>query len=164
MVLFRARHNQGCCFDPDPPARLQTSPEVQKIPLSSGGEVAVRTAGDASKPALVLLHGFRHSSRTFRDAIAPLSGSVYVVAPDLPGFGGSDLPSELSFDMLASSVEELLSRLNVVIADASTCARPIWRCSAFHSCAAKRWRTRIGVNDDEYPDRQSAVQHADILD
>jgi pimeloyl-ACP methyl ester carboxylesterase len=88
-------------------------PDVQKIPLSLGGEMAVRTAGDASKPVLVLLHGFPSSSRTFRDVIAPLSGSVYVVAPDLPGFGASDPPPEPSFDMLARSVEELLSRLNV---------------------------------------------------
>lgn len=88
-------------------------PGVQKIVLSSGSEVAVRTAGDASKPALVLLHGFPSSSRTFRDVIAPLSGSAYVVAPDLPGFGASDLPREPSFDMLASAIEELLSRLNV---------------------------------------------------
>jgi pimeloyl-ACP methyl ester carboxylesterase len=88
-------------------------PDDTKIRLSSGGEMAVRTAGDPSKPALVLLHGFPSSSRTFRDVIAPLSGSAYVVAPDLPGFGASDLPPEPSFDMLASSVEELLSRLNV---------------------------------------------------
>jgi pimeloyl-ACP methyl ester carboxylesterase len=88
-------------------------PEIQKIRLSSGCEVAVRTAGDASKAALVLLHGFPNSSRMFRDVIAPLSGSVHVVAPDLPGFGASDLPPEPSFDMLASSIEELLSRLGV---------------------------------------------------
>lgn len=88
-------------------------PGIQKIRLSSGCEVAVRTAGDASRPALVLLHGFPNSSRMFRDVIAPLSGSVHVVAPDLPGFGASDLPPEPSFDMLASSIEELLSRLNV---------------------------------------------------
>jgi pimeloyl-ACP methyl ester carboxylesterase len=88
-------------------------PALRKVSLSSGGEVAVRTAGDASKPALVLLHGFPGSSRTFRDVIAPLSGSVYVVAPDLPGFGASDLPSEPSFDRLARSIEELLTRLDV---------------------------------------------------
>jgi pimeloyl-ACP methyl ester carboxylesterase len=35
------------------------------------------------------------------------------VAPDLPGFGTSDLPPEASFDGLASSVEELLARLDV---------------------------------------------------
>lgn len=88
-------------------------PEIQKMRLSSGDEVAVRTAGDASKPALVLLHGFPNSSRMFRDVIGPLSSSVYVMAPDLPGFGASDPPSEPSFDRLASSVEELLSRLDV---------------------------------------------------
>lgn len=88
-------------------------PEIRKIRLSSGCEAAVRTAGDASKPALVLLHGFPNSSRMFRDVIAPLSGSVHVVAPDLPGFGASDLPPEPSFDALASSIEELLTRLDV---------------------------------------------------
>src|SRR5688500_17346826 len=77
--------------------------EIQKVRLSSGDEVAVRTAGDASKPALVLLHGFPNSSRMFRNVIGPLSDSVYVVAPDLPGFGASDPPSEPSFDRLASS-------------------------------------------------------------
>jgi pimeloyl-ACP methyl ester carboxylesterase len=87
--------------------------EIQKVRLSSGDEVAVRTAGDASKPALVLLHGFPNSSRMFRDVIGRLSDSVYVVAPDLPGFGASDPPSEPSFDRLASSVEEVLSRINV---------------------------------------------------
>ena len=87
--------------------------EVKKVRLSSGREVAVRTAGDASRPALVLLHGFPSSSRMFRDVIAPLSGSVHVVAPDLPGFGASDLPPEPSFDMLANSIDELLSCLDV---------------------------------------------------
>jgi len=88
-------------------------PEVQKMRLSSGEEIAFRTAGDASKHALVLLHGFPNSSRMFRDVMAPLSGSVHLVAPDLPGFGASDPPPEPSFDRLASSVEELLSRLDV---------------------------------------------------
>jgi pimeloyl-ACP methyl ester carboxylesterase len=88
-------------------------PEIHRIRLSSGGDIAVRTAGDASRPALVLLHGFPSSSRTFRDVIAPLSGSVHVVAPDLPGFGASDLPPESSFAGLAAAVEELLSRLDV---------------------------------------------------
>ena len=88
-------------------------PDIQKIRLSAGDEVAVRTAGDASKPALILLHGFPNSSRMFRDVIAPLSGSVYVVAPDLPGFGASYPPSEPSFDRLARSIEELLSCLDV---------------------------------------------------
>lgn len=86
---------------------------IQRIRLSSGREMAVRIAGDPSRPALVLLHGFPNSSRMFQEVIAALSGSVHVVAPDLPGYGASDLPPEPSFDSLARSVEELLARLEI---------------------------------------------------
>jgi pimeloyl-ACP methyl ester carboxylesterase len=98
-------------------------PDDAKIRLSSGGDVAVRTAGDPSRPALVLLHGFPSSSRTFRDVIGSLSRSVYVVAPDLPGFGASDLPPELSFDSLARSPARLksYSRVSTSAAGSSTC-------------------------------------------
>jgi pimeloyl-ACP methyl ester carboxylesterase len=88
-------------------------PEIQKIRLSSGGDLGYRCAGDAAKPALVLVHGFPNSSRGFRDVVEPLSRSAFVVAPDLPGFGASDLPTAPSFDGLAGAVAELLSRLNV---------------------------------------------------
>jgi pimeloyl-ACP methyl ester carboxylesterase len=81
--------------------------------LSSGGQLAVRTAGNRSQPALVLLHGFPSASHTFRDVIGPLSRSAYVVAPDLPGYGASDLPTEPSFDALANAVDELLAHLDV---------------------------------------------------
>jgi pimeloyl-ACP methyl ester carboxylesterase len=87
--------------------------EIEKIRLSLGGDLAGRTAGDASKPALVLLHGFPSGSHTFRGVIGPLSGSVYVVAPDLPGYGDSDPPPEPTFEALASSIEELLAHLDV---------------------------------------------------
>jgi pimeloyl-ACP methyl ester carboxylesterase len=87
--------------------------DTEKIRLSSGGELAVRTAGDPSRPALVLLHGFPSASHTFRDVIGPLSHTVYVVAPDLPGYGASDLPPEPSFEALANAVDELLAHLDV---------------------------------------------------
>ena len=49
----------------------------------------------------------------FRDVIGPAFPERHGVAPDLPGFGASDLPSEPSFDRMARSIEELLSRLHV---------------------------------------------------
>jgi pimeloyl-ACP methyl ester carboxylesterase len=88
-------------------------PDIRKIRLSSGGELAVRTAGTASRPALVLLHGFPSVSHTFRDVIGPLARSVYVVAPDLPGYGASDLPPEPTFEALTRAIEELLAHLGV---------------------------------------------------
>ena len=86
---------------------------IQKTRLSSGIDLAFRTAGDSGQSALVLLHGFPSSSRSFRDVIEPLSRSAFVVAPDLPGFGASDVLPEPSFAAFADCIEELLSLLEV---------------------------------------------------
>jgi pimeloyl-ACP methyl ester carboxylesterase len=50
-------------------------------------------AGDARKPAVLLLHGFPTSSHMFRNLIPQLAGDFHVIARDLPGFGFSDAPS-----------------------------------------------------------------------
>lgn len=81
--------------------------------LSCGIDLAFRTAGDGNRGTLVLLHGFPSSSRTFRDVIEPLSRCVRVVAPDLPGFGASDVLPAATFAGFAECIEELLSRLEV---------------------------------------------------
>jgi pimeloyl-ACP methyl ester carboxylesterase len=81
--------------------------------LACGVDLAFRTAGDSSGTALVLLHGFPSSSRTFRDVIEPLSQFAFVVAPDLPGFGASDVLARPSFSAFADAIEELLVRLEV---------------------------------------------------
>jgi pimeloyl-ACP methyl ester carboxylesterase len=92
---------------------MPENPAIQKTRLSCGIDLAFRSAGDSNRSALVLLHGFPSSSRTFRDVIKPLSGSVFVVAPDLPGFGASDVLPKPTFAGLADCIDELLSRLNV---------------------------------------------------
>lgn len=81
--------------------------------LSGGTELAVVTAGSPANPALLLLHGFPSSARTFRDVIPVLSESVHVIAPDLPGYGHSDVPTEPSFAALSEAISELLDRLSV---------------------------------------------------
>ncbi|WP_206858406.1 alpha/beta fold hydrolase [Lysobacter changpingensis] len=75
--------------------------------------LAVRTAGDHSRPALLLLHGFPASSASFRDVIAPLSDTCFVIAPDLPGFGQSEPIEPPSFERHADAVERLLAKLDV---------------------------------------------------
>jgi len=84
-----------------------------RLRLAGGTELAYVTAGDASKPGLLLLHGYASSSRTFRDVIPALSRVAHVVAPDLPGYGESDPLSEPSFAGLADAVTELLRHLEV---------------------------------------------------
>lgn len=70
-------------------------------------------AGKPDDPAILLLHGFPSSSRTFRHIIPRLSQSCFVVAPDLPGFGESGLISDPSFARFTDLVESLLAQLGV---------------------------------------------------
>lgn len=78
-----------------------------------GTKTAVRIAGARTQPALLLIHGFPSSSASFREVIAPLARSCFVVAPDLPGFGGSEPIERPSFSALADHLEALLARLGV---------------------------------------------------
>ena len=58
-----------------------------------GFKVFYREAGAADSPALLLLHGFPTSSHMFRDLIPLLADRFRTIAPDLPGFGLSDMPA-----------------------------------------------------------------------
>jgi pimeloyl-ACP methyl ester carboxylesterase len=61
-----------------------------------GGEVAVHEAGPGTGPAILLVHGIGESgARDFRFQIDWLRESWHVVAPDLPGFAGSDKANAL---------------------------------------------------------------------
>src|SRR5215207_2980765 len=51
-----------------------------------------RSAGDPANPAVLLVHGYPESSHMWRASLDALAESgLYAVAPDLPGFGDSDV-------------------------------------------------------------------------
>ncbi|PBB82671.1 hydrolase [Mesorhizobium sp. WSM3879] len=54
-----------------------------------GLTIAIREAGPRDAPGLVLLHGWPQSSHAFENVIGRLATDQRVIAPDLPGIGGS---------------------------------------------------------------------------
>jgi pimeloyl-ACP methyl ester carboxylesterase len=94
------------------------------IPLTSihrvkadGVQVFYRAAGDPSAPVVLLLHGFPTSSFMFRELIPRLADSYRVIAPDLPGFGFTEIPAErkytYSFDALAITLNAFTEALGL---------------------------------------------------
>jgi pimeloyl-ACP methyl ester carboxylesterase len=73
-----------------------------------GLSVFYREAGPKDAPAILLLHGFPTSSHMFRNLIPALAHEHHVIAPDLPGFGFTELPDRTkfgySFDNLAKVI------------------------------------------------------------
>jgi pimeloyl-ACP methyl ester carboxylesterase len=80
-----------------------------------GFKIFYREAGRAGAPKLLLLHGFPTSSHMFRDLIPKLSDHFHIVAPDLPGFGRSDLPNRDKFAYTFDNMANVISRFTEVI-------------------------------------------------
>jgi hypothetical protein len=76
---------------------------------ADGVQVFYREAGDVNAPVVLLLHGFPSSSFMFRELIPRLANDYRVIAPDLPGFGFTEVPSErqysYTFDRLALAID-----------------------------------------------------------
>jgi pimeloyl-ACP methyl ester carboxylesterase len=80
-----------------------------------GLKVFYREAGAADAPTLLLLHGFPSASHMFRDLIPLLADRFHVVAPDLPGFGQSDMPARQSFTYTFDHIASVIDRFTEVI-------------------------------------------------
>src|SRR6201995_24401 len=78
-------------------------------------KVLYREAGRPDAPALLLLHGFPTAGHMFRELIPMLADRFYLVAPDLPGFGQSDMPSREAFSYTFARLAEVIERFSEVI-------------------------------------------------
>jgi pimeloyl-ACP methyl ester carboxylesterase len=84
---------------------------------ADGLRVFYREAGDGNAPVVLLLHGFPASSFQYRELIPRLADRYHVIAPDLPGFGFTEVPSErgyvYTFDALAKTIEAFVDALGL---------------------------------------------------
>jgi pimeloyl-ACP methyl ester carboxylesterase len=79
-----------------------------------GLDVFYREAGRPDSPTLLLLHGFPTSSHMFRGLIPLLSDRFHLVAPDLPGFGQTALPSRERFPYVFDNLAKVIRRFTEV--------------------------------------------------
>lgn len=80
-----------------------------------GLKLFYREAGDASRPAVLLLHGFPSASHMFRDLIPELAAHYHVIAPDLPGFGMTEQPARDRFDYTFENITNVVDRFTEVL-------------------------------------------------
>jgi len=87
----------------------------ESVPLTTirrieadGVNVFYREAGRADAPVVLLLHGFPTSSFQYRELIPRLADKYRVIAPDLPGFGFTEVPEKrkykYTFEALAETI------------------------------------------------------------
>jgi pimeloyl-ACP methyl ester carboxylesterase len=84
---------------------------------ADGVKVFYRAAGDPEASVVLLLHGFPTSSFMFRELIPRLADQYRVIAPDLPGFGFTEVPEsrkyKYSFENLAGTIDAFTEALGL---------------------------------------------------
>ncbi|HEX8486123.1 alpha/beta hydrolase [Sphingomonas sp.] len=65
---------------------------LHRIALPTGVELDVQVAGHGAHPAVILLHGFPESHRTWRGIVPDLARDHFVLAPDQRGYARSSKP------------------------------------------------------------------------
>jgi pimeloyl-ACP methyl ester carboxylesterase len=88
----------------------------RRLALSTGVTLNVAIAGDPANPAVILLHGFPESHRTWREVSERLAQDFFLVMPDQRGFAGSDLPQDVDAykaDTLIDDIFALARALSV---------------------------------------------------
>jgi pimeloyl-ACP methyl ester carboxylesterase len=80
-----------------------------------GLKVFYREAGASKSPKLLLLHGFPSSSHMFRNLLPLLADRFHIIAPDLPGFGQSDMPPRDRFKYTFDNIAGVIDRFTEVV-------------------------------------------------
>jgi pimeloyl-ACP methyl ester carboxylesterase len=80
-----------------------------------GVNVFYREAGPKDARTILLLHGFPTAGHMFRDLIPQLSHQFRVIAPDLPGFGQSDMPARNTFTYTFDNIAKVIDRFTELL-------------------------------------------------
>ncbi len=123
-TVVPAALSQGFLGDIESPRRTKVMSKSSQVPLTAvhhveadGVNVFYREAGPADAPVVLLLHGFPASSFQYRELIPRLADKYRVIAPDLPGFGFTEVPEtrnyKYSFNALAQTMAAFTDALGL---------------------------------------------------
>ena len=90
--------------------------DFRQVRLASGVNLNVALAGDPGKPAVILLHGFPESHRTWRGIAPLLQDDFHLIMPDQRGFAGSDRLQDVDdyhADTLIDDIFALVDALDI---------------------------------------------------
>jgi pimeloyl-ACP methyl ester carboxylesterase len=90
-------------------------PITYRMTEVDGINIFYRETARSDAPTLLLLHGFPSAGHMFRELIPLLADRFYLVAPDLPGFGQSDMPSRDNFKYTFDNLAKVIDRFTEVI-------------------------------------------------
>ena len=98
--------------------KTSNTPNIKLDTVEADGiKIFYREAGPADAPVILLLHGYPTSSHMFRHLMPRLASSFRLIAPDLPGFGFTEVPSErqyrYTFDNLGVTINAFVEALNL---------------------------------------------------
>lgn len=84
---------------------------------ADGVNIFYREAGAKDSPVILLLHGFPASSFQYRELMPLLADRYRVIAPDLPGFGFTEVPASrnyrYNFDNLATTITAFVQAMQL---------------------------------------------------
>lgn len=80
-----------------------------------GISIFYREAGDKNKPQMILLNGMPNASGAFQELINDLKDEFYLVAPDFPGFGNSDVPDKSMFGYTFHNISLIMEKFIEVV-------------------------------------------------
>ena len=113
--------------------------EFRRIALTTGVTLNVALAGPSDAPAVILLHGFPESHRTWRGIAPLLQDRFRLVMPDQRGFAGSDRPAEVDAYRTNVIVDDLFALADALGIDGFSLVGHDWG-------GAAAWAAAIGGN------------------
>ncbi len=130
-------------------------PELAFTRLRLSGDITlnVALAGDPRSPAVVFLHGFPESHRTWRSLVPKLRDRFYLVMPDQRGFAGSDRPQEESAYRTEFLVDDLFDLADALGLGTFALVGHDWGGAIAWSAALKRPErlTRLAIINAPHP-------------